>query len=380
MADHPPTFIEQIQESVPTIWKRIRRKQSIRFIAYVLVGLSALFLWLVYPVWNHPYIRIDNGPFYIALDCQPQKLEIELLSRNVKVTAVDVLPTQIAGAQPIELSTRFDSIAKEGGTLVLIEVASQSKDVKDAKNTSNIMPIKSRFSVSLRLSGLPVFDIQRVSVKSEVPDPRFCMDQVLEGKTLDEHLFASSKRQMKYLLIQEKLSDWIAAFNESIGSIVLAAMVLSVVHISTVLSSAIWGVYASSENTLWSKTVDRAEESGVDLSDASAVVSMIQDDFRIVNRRMSFARAIGPALGFSLTVSSLVAGLHPTVQETQSAYQLLSSLQIALVATLIGLMIRVLADFAIRFQRRLSEYKMVIAVSDEFSDVRSIEPSLKAKA
>lgn len=376
MADLQPTFIEQIQESIPTIWKRIRRKRSIRFIAFVIAGVSALSVWLAYPVWNHPYVRIDNGAFYIALDCQPQKMEIELLSSNVKVTSVDVMPTQVAGAMPIELGTRFNSVPKESGTLVYIEFLDQRES---AKNATNSMPVKSQFSVSPRLSGLPVFDIQRISLKSDAPDPRFCIDTVLEGKALEERLFASSKRQMKYFLIQEKLGDWIAAFNESFGSIILAAMVLSVLHIGTVLSSAIWGVYASSDKTLWSRIVDRCKRSGVDIANGSAVISMIQDDFRISNRRLSFARAIGPAIGFSLTVSSLVAGLHPSGQEAQSAYRLLSSLQIAMVATLIGLLIRVLADFAIRFQRRLSEYEMAITESDEHFDVRSNEPSSRAK-
>jgi hypothetical protein len=92
--------------------------------------------------------------------------------------------------------------------------------------------------------------------------------------------------------------------------------------------------------------------------------AILNADFLQTQRRLVFAKNIGPICGFALTVSSLIAALHPVMQIEKDSFSFLSSLQLALVATLVGLGMRLLAEFAIRFHRQAYEIQIAILAEE----------------
>ena len=57
-------------------------------------------------------------------------------------------------------------------------------------------------------------------------------------------------------------------------------------------------------------------------------------------------------MGFMLTVSSLVESLRPATQSSQNAYAFISGIQIAVVATFLGLAIRILCELDIGLREK----------------------------
>jgi len=76
-------------------------------------------------------------------------------------------------------------------------------------------------------------------------------------------------------------------------------------------------------------------------------------DFTSRNSWFRFLQVSGPAIGFALTISSLIAGLHPSIQKTHDISIFFESIQIAMISTLIGLIIRLIALIAQRVNNKL---------------------------
>lgn len=70
-------------------------------------------------------------------------------------------------------------------------------------------------------------------------------------------------------------------------------------------------------------------------------------------RIYSFLSIMGPAIGFLLTVSSLIAGLHPRLISPDKFGYFLQSIQLAMVSTFLGLFIRIEALSILAINRNL---------------------------
>jgi hypothetical protein len=66
-----------------------------------------------------------------------------------------------------------------------------------------------------------------------------------------------------------------------------------------------------------------------------------------------FLQVFGPAVGFILTISSLIAALHPSIQKQQDISAFFGSIQVAMVSTFIGLFIRIIGIFSQRANDKL---------------------------
>lgn len=73
------------------------------------------------------------------------------------------------------------------------------------------------------------------------------------------------------------------------------------------------------------------------------------------NNNFKFLQALGPALGFILTVSSLITALHPTVGQEKDLKDFIAGIHVAMVSTFLGLLLRLLAMEAARVNDRLLE-------------------------
>ena len=70
---------------------------------------------------------------------------------------------------------------------------------------------------------------------------------------------------------------------------------------------------------------------------------------------------MGPAIGFALTISSLIVGLHPRLKEIQNIEIFFETIQIAMISTFIGLSVRILA-----IALQTSSNKIFIQADDAF--------------
>ncbi len=84
--------------------------------------------------------------------------------------------------------------------------------------------------------------------------------------------------------------------------------------------------------------------------------------------RMRFLQALGPALGFIMTVSSLVQALHPTNLTSRNLDGFLSGIHVAMIATFLGLLLRLIALEAARANDQLlkrAEIRLELDIKDK---------------
>jgi biopolymer transport protein ExbB/TolQ len=72
-----------------------------------------------------------------------------------------------------------------------------------------------------------------------------------------------------------------------------------------------------------------------------------------LDKRFQFLQALGPAVGFILTVSSLVEALHPALLTANDLDAFLKGIHVAMIATFVGLLLRLVALEAARVNDKL---------------------------
>lgn len=79
----------------------------------------------------------------------------------------------------------------------------------------------------------------------------------------------------------------------------------------------------------------------------------ISEDYSKRNELYIFLQNFGPAMGFIFTVSSLIVGLNPEVHSTRNIELFFKSIQIAMVSTFIGLLLRIIALFLQKYNDKI---------------------------
>jgi hypothetical protein len=72
-----------------------------------------------------------------------------------------------------------------------------------------------------------------------------------------------------------------------------------------------------------------------------------------LHRSFHFLQALGPAIGFILTVSSLVAALHQASLSSNDLDGFLKGIHVAMISTFVGLLLRIIALWGERFNNDL---------------------------
>jgi hypothetical protein len=214
----------------------------------------------------------------------------------------------------------------------------------------------SGFAGVFEFARIPSLDIAGVAVAyDQTTVGNACTDETLDGDALFARVVEPHKRLMRYFFMQDKLSDLIFRGNETLGNFLLAGLAVAVVWLITILGNSFRRLYLSSDATLQATFKELA------MKGVKNPAQTVAAEYASMFRRLAFARVVGPALGFLLTVSSLVAGLHPSTTATQDTSRFVSSLQLALVATFMGLAVRILAELAIRVEREAAERGLNLA-------------------
>jgi len=168
----------------------------------------------------------------------------------------------------------------------------------------------------------------------------------LSGKSvpLDAASAIFSNKSAELLTVRDVRSDVVAIldrYNEGASNILLAGMAVVALLTSFTLIQTLIAVAVISVRR---KAEPRSEETRL---------RWASEHIR-TTRMCNLMAVLGPATGFLLTTSSLVVSLDPEVQASQNMGEFFGSIRIALVATFLGLFIRIAAILT----QRLAEIKV----------------------
>ena len=338
-----------------SIWTTLRQRGTLIFLTFVLVSAAALARWLALPWFLHPYVRVPSTAFSVTVRCVPSQLRVYSKTSYVSLLNAQLILSEISSHTVVgsyNLPVAPGPRAAEAEFVLLpsadeIEKASSQFN----ENTAAI--------VAFQFSRVPSLDLARVELTYAGQKTQGgCEPEELKGRELKNRIIGTSPRTMRFLLIQDELSDFLLAANEFGGNLLLCALVISFFWVLTLGVGGFVSTYLPDRALM--RLVTKSDPAALSQSERSDLVEAVRRAYSKLYHRLAFARVVGPATGFLLTVTSLVAGLHPSVVAAQDTFHFISSLQLALVATFMGLAVRIAAEFAIRFHRETANRRLDI--------------------
>lgn len=330
-----------------------------RAAAFCLAALSFIFIWSASALLK-PYARTPGHTVELNLNCVPDQVGVELgiersrvLKAEMTIDFIDELGRVVH--QPVPPTDMRVVPNVKNVTLMSTE------GIWDQLLAANANRVATKIVIFLRKE--PFVDI--VSVQLRAPPTKVagsCKLERFEGRNLLSVIPPETgARIFRFNLIQERLSDYLLVFNTSLGNIAL--MILC-----SVLLWTIWRVFEATVQR-WRVRGKRTLSAGplvfeeISFADASQLQEQLENHYWHQCWWPNFWKIAGPAAGFVLTVSSLAASLHPTVQATKDAYAFIAGIQIAVISTFVGLCIRLFAhiDTSIRLST-------IYRVADVFSN------------
>lgn len=310
--------------------------------------------WVLWPTVLHPYVRIPNSTFSLTLPCVPKEATLLVRTQYAVLRKAQLIllepGTEKAARAQFDLGikvTRKDSEIIYG----LTTTEPQIKQVIDAERPFND---RSSFAISLTFAKIPSIDLSSAALTyAPASSAAACHPETLVSYKLREGVQDPSASVRSYTLIQEKLSDIVLSANEAIGNLLLAVLLLMFLWLIVRLTDALRRVYLTSDEDV---RLEMNKQLPADISDrGERLAQTIRTQYAHAYKNLSFMRVFGPATGFLLTVSSLISGLHPSATAAQDTFRFVSSLQLALVATFMGLAVRIMAELALRYRREDAE-------------------------
>jgi hypothetical protein len=346
----------ELVRMVKTVFARINDRRMWPFLAFVASTAIVIAGWLCLPALLHPYVRVPGAIFSFSVPCIPENVQVETITpyavlTRAKLMLQDRRKTSLLAQYDLDIASKR---AGGGINFTLIASPNVKKQMSDAMSGPNA---GSQLAVSMEFTKIPAIDLVSVDASYAIDlGMGGCRPENISAETLMKRLDDPRARTMRYALIQDKLSDFILNANEIGGNIVLAGLVLMFLWLTVLFVEGVRRVYLLSDSRLRADLlalVPAATEGRKQL-----LANMVSAQYSSVFRRLAFARVFGPATGFLLTVSSLVAALHPSAAAAQDTFRFVSSLQLALVATFMGLVVRIMAELALRFHRDDAERKL----------------------
>lgn len=329
---------------IRSLWARAHRRGMTTFLAFALAAAVALGKWLVLPWYFSPYVRVPATSFSLALRCVPSWVRISSLTSYASLLNAQLVISDVKSQKVIYTY----NIPVSPGSYGNFELTPSQYETGQAFDEFNQ---NTAAALDLQFSRMPFLDISRADLEYfGQSGSGACAAEKLTGSDLARRIAGGSPRAMRVSLIQDRLSDILLGANELIGNILLCCLVISLFWIGTWVALGFFLMYFVPDRMLM-RLVTRSNVAALPDSEKKDLISNIKMEYSKVYRRLAFARVVGPATGFLLTVTSLVAGLHPSVVARQDTFHFISSLQLALVATFMGLLVRIASEFAIRFHR-----------------------------
>lgn len=314
-------------------------------IAVVLYALFVPFAW-------SPYVRIPGATVELHINCEPKEIVIASGPGHSE-------PRTIAVDRRSTIDTRDSErlIQQTQATSVENRVVRFRFPPSDLAASAKLSDQHTTFVAVVEFSRSPFVDIKSVSV---VPAAIHggCAPETIAGKLLIKAIERDGARLMRYRMVQDSVSDVVLLFNSSVGNLMLAGMLVYLVWALMQLGTAFWTRHVRSEAELKARIGAlhaQFKGEGATLDEKDTVLGRALR----TQRQLAMAKVLGPAFGFLLTVSSLAAALHPAVQARQDAFQFISAIQIAVLSTLLGLAIRIVAQVASAWVRDGTERQLL---------------------
>ncbi len=313
------------------IIKIIKLKQSL------ILGISVLISALLYIftpiILNEPTIRLSTGKFNSFRIILPKDFETCTLAFNNDVFISKYLMQYSPGDEKFKVikpkEMKIDQTLVNLNIKNLLEKSKTS--IKDQK-TSIIVTIHHRTPSPIELCSAKI-DENSVDFK----------------QFYEKNIIAVDKKYVKYRYIREGISLFLLKYNDPVSNVILTTLTIFLIPLTYGLIKQIWCFYfARNPETIFKKRNNFSCEKDIE----NARISY-SEKYSLKENWFRFLQVFGPAIGFALTTSSLVVGLHPSLREAQDITKFFETIQIAMISTFIGLLIRIIAMFSQKLNNKL---------------------------
>jgi len=183
----------------------------------------------------------------------------------------------------------------------------------------------------------------------EIVDVKINDEKIKIKKFYNNNLLSKFKKLHKYYFIREDLAFLILKYNDFVSNIILTILTIYLIPLLYELVIKIFYCVFLKRYESYLK----GKYSFLNKKDFKIAEISLADKYSNNERRYRFLQIFGPAIGFILTISSLIAGLHPSLQKAYDIERFFENIQIAMVSTFIGLFMRILAIFLQKFDSKL---------------------------
>ena len=338
------------RRAVAAAYRRFVRPRP--WIPFVSSAAVAVLAWVFVPSLYHPYVRVESATVGFSLSCLPEYVEIDYLTTLPRQVDVSVDVQNQSGATLKQEQVQLKSPAHNPSSYQ-IEIPAAIAAVVSQLRTGF-----GRTVYTMYFGEASAIDIQEVRlIGSQLIG--HCSSDTFAGKSLYRIVTSPSKRLMLYKLLQEEVGNALYRFNGIFSNVVIGLMIVALFWQLYVVGGGAIQAYAASDASFILRMRNRRKAVPHALAEQGDE-AVIKAEFTYINRRLSFAKTLGPAAGFLLTVSSLSAALHSSVGMQQDTFLFLSGIQIAVVATFVGLAIRIVAQWGQRVYRDIAERQLVL--------------------
>jgi hypothetical protein len=163
-------------------------------------------------------------------------------------------------------------------------------------------------------------------------------------------------KYVRFRYIRNDLARAIYEINDFVSNWVLTSMVVGISLLALQVSVLEVRCYFYPSRAL-KKVFGLAAGSGepVDRADQQRAFDEFAAQWQTRDVLFQHLQALGPALGFLLTVSSLVEALHPSIRSANDLDGFLVGIHVALISTFLGLLMRIIALEGTRVNDKLRE-------------------------
>ena len=181
----------------------------------------------------------------------------------------------------------------------------------------------------------------------------------IDGEQINLRLFSKNQLTVKgefirFRYIRKDLAEFLFRMNDPISNWILTFMFFGCVLLSVKLVDMEIRAYFWS-NSRFEKNLERFL-SNKDLHSKKQCQEAFDKNnahWAEWDSRFRFLQAVGPAMGFILTVSSLIEALHPTLLNTNDLDTFIKGIHVAMISTFLGLLVRIIAIEASRINDKL---------------------------
>ncbi|HEX4264580.1 MAG TPA: MotA/TolQ/ExbB proton channel family protein [Verrucomicrobiae bacterium] len=158
------------------------------------------------------------------------------------------------------------------------------------------------------------------------------------------NLKVHSSELVRFHYIRRYLASWIFKFNDVVSNWILTALSVGCVIVFCKVADMEIQVYFFSDSRLKKRLNKflRIKKTTTFDNRRKAFDKYIAQ-WHKWDSRFRFLQALGPAIGFILTVSSLVEVLHPATRSTNDLDAFLTGIHVAMISTFLGLLLRLIS-------------------------------------